>query len=277
VVIGVEDPRASDVMTELYGPFTRTGAPILQMDCASAEMSKYAANAILATRISFMNEVANVCEACGGDVDLVRRAVGADSRIGSSFLFSGIGYGGSCFPKDVSALVRFAASEGYQFEILKAVEQVNRQQRLRFVERMERHLRPIKGRTIAVWGLAFKPRTDDMREAPAITIINRLLGLGAKVQAYDPQAARVARGILGTRVHLVDGAYEALKGADALAILTEWNEFREPDFDRMRKLMRTPIIFDGRNVYKPAQMKAQGFTYVSVGRPDVSPREKVVP
>jgi UDPglucose 6-dehydrogenase len=271
VVIGVEDPRASEVMTELYAPFTRTGAPILLMDCASAEMTKYAANAILASRISFMNEIANVCETCGGDVDQVRRAIGADRRIGASFLFPGIGYGGSCFPKDVAALERFARTGGYDFQILKAVGQVNRDQRLRFVERMERQLRPIKGKTIAVWGLAFKPRTDDMREAPSITVVERLLALGATVQAYDPEALRVARRIFGARVQLTDGAYDALKGADALAVITEWNEFREPDFDRMRKLMRTPAIFDARNIYRPSHMKALGFTYISIGRADVLP------
>jgi UDPglucose 6-dehydrogenase len=243
------------------------------MDCASAEMTKYAANAILATRISFMNEIANVCEACGGDVDQVRRAIGADRRIGSSFLFPGIGYGGSCFPKDVAALGKFAQDKGYDFQILKAVEQVNKNQRVRFVDHIERHLRPLKGKTLAVWGLAFKPRTDDMREAPAITVINRLLSLGTKIQAFDPEAEKVARGIFGSRIQLADKAYDALKGADALAIITEWNEFREPDFDRMRKLMRAPIIFDGRNLYKPAHMKALGFTYVSVGRPQATARQ----
>jgi UDPglucose 6-dehydrogenase len=273
VVIGVEDPRAANLMMELYAPFTRTGAPILIMDCASAEMTKYAANAILATRISFMNEIANVCEACGGDVDQVRRAIGADRRIGSSFHFPGIGYGGSCFPKDVAALGKFAQDKGYDFRILKAVEQVNRDQRLRFVDHIERRLRPLKGKTLAIWGLAFKPRTDDMREAPSITVINRLLALGAKVQAFDPEAEPVARGIFGSRVHLADTAYDALKGADALAIITEWNEFREPDFDRMRKLMRTPVIFDGRNLYKPSHMKALGFTYISIGRLDATARQ----
>jgi UDPglucose 6-dehydrogenase len=266
VVIGAEDPRAMQLMTDLYGSFTRTGAPIMVMDCESAEMTKYAANALLATRISFMNEIANVCEACGGDVDQVRRAIGADRRIGSSFLFPGIGYGGSCFPKDVLALVRFADEKGYDFQILKAVEQVNRTQRGRFVERMEQSLGSLKGKTIAIWGLAFKPRTDDMREAPSIAVINKLLALGAKIQAYDPQAERVARGIFGSRIQLADKAYDALKGADALAIVTEWNEFREPDFDRMRKLMRAPVIFDGRNLYNPDQMMALGFTYISIGR-----------
>jgi UDPglucose 6-dehydrogenase len=268
VVIGAEDPRASELMMELYASFTRTGAPIMVMDCASAEMTKYAANAILATRISFMNEIANVCDACGGDVDQVRRAIGADRRIGSSFLFPGIGYGGSCFPKDVAALVRFAEEKGYDLQILKAVEQVNRAQRVRFVERMEKTLGSLKGKTIGIWGLAFKPRTDDMRDAPAIAVISKLLALGAKVQAYDPQAERVARGIFGTRILLTDKSYDALKGADALAIVTEWNEFREPDFDRIRKLMRAPVIFDGRNLYNHDQMKALGFTYVSIGRRD---------
>jgi UDPglucose 6-dehydrogenase len=266
VVIGAEDPRAQALMTELYASFTRTGAPIMVMDCASAEMTKYAANAILATRISFMNEIANVCETSGADVDQVRRAIGADRRIGSSFLFPGIGYGGSCFPKDVAALVQFSAQQGYDFQILKAVEQVNRTQRIRFVERMAGHFGALKGKTIGIWGLSFKPRTDDMRESPAIAVINRLLTLGANVQAFDPQAERVARGIFGTSVVFAETAYDALKGADALAILTEWNEFREPDFDRMRKLMRAPVVFDGRNLYKPDQMQALGFTYVSIGR-----------
>lgn len=275
VVIGAEDPRAKELMTELYASFTRTGAPIMIMDCPSAEMTKYAANALLATRISFMNEVANVCEACGADVDQVRRAIGADRRIGSSFLFPGIGYGGSCFPKDVTALVQFAGEQGYDFQILKAVEQVNRKQRIRFVERIEEYLGALKGKTIGIWGLAFKPRTDDMREAPSIAVINRLLALGAKVQAFDPQAERVARGLFGARIVLADTAYDALKGADALAILTEWNEFREPDFDRMRKLMRAPVVFDGRNLYKPDQMKALGFTYVSIGRPGAPARPGV--
>ena len=266
VVIGVEDPRAERLMQDLYASFTRTGAPVMVMDCESAEMAKYAANALLATRVSFMNEIANVCEACGGDVDQVRRAVGADHRIGASFLFPGIGYGGSCFPKDVAALVHFADEKGYDFQILKAVEQVNRSQRERFVDRIEESLGSLKGKTIALWGLAFKPRTDDMREAPSITVINKLLVLGAKIQAYDPQAERVARDMFGTRIQLVDKAYDALKGADALAIVTEWNEFREPDFARMRKLMRAPIIFDGRNLYNPTHMTALGFTYISIGR-----------
>jgi UDPglucose 6-dehydrogenase len=266
VVIGAEDPRAADLMRELYAPFTRTGAPIMVMDCTSAELCKYAANALLATKISFMNEIANVCDAYGANVDEVRKAVGSDRRIGSSFLFPGVGYGGSCFPKDVKAILKFSADKSYGFEILKAVEGVNQRQKSLLVRKMEAHYGSLKGKTIAVWGLAFKPRTDDMREAPAITIIEKLLAGGAKVQAYDPEAGRVAKAIFGTRIQLCEKSYDALKGADALALVTEWSEFREPDFPRMRKLMRAPIVFDGRNIYTPEQMKAQGFTYFSIGR-----------
>ncbi len=266
VVIGVEDDRARQLMVELYSPFTRTGAPIMVMDTASAEMCKYAANAILATRISFMNEVANVCEAFGANVDQVRKAIGSDRRIGPSFLFPGIGFGGSCFPKDIKALIKFSGDTGYDFQILKAVERVNQAQKVRFIAKLEQHFGSLKNRTIAVWGLAFKPRTDDMREAPSIPLINRLLEAKAKVQAFDPQAHPVAKGIFGNKITLADKNYNALKGADALVIATEWNEFREPDFARMRKLMKTPVIFDGRNIYNPEQMKTQGFTYYSVGR-----------
>src|SRR5690242_11300038 len=212
VVIGAEDDRAKELMLELYAPFTRTDAPIMVMDCASAELAKYAANAMLATRISFMNEVANVCEAVGADVDQVRRAVGSDRRIGSSFLFPGVGYGGSCFPKDVKAIIRFAADKDYEFEILKAVEGVNQRQKGILVGKMEKHFGSLKGKTIAVWGLAFKPRTDDMREAPAIPMIEKLLAAGAKVQAYDPEAMKIAKGIFGTRIQLCERSYDALKG-----------------------------------------------------------------
>jgi UDPglucose 6-dehydrogenase len=266
VVIGAEDARAAEIMRELYAPFTRTGAPVMVMDCASAELSKYAANALLATRISFMNEVANVCEAFGANIDEVRKAIGSDRRIGSSFLFAGVGYGGSCFPKDVKAILKFAADKGYDFETLRAVESVNQRQKGRLVAKMQTHFGNLSGKTIALWGLAFKPRTDDMREAPAITIVERLLAAGARVQAYDPEAGKVARGLFGSRIHLADKSYEALKGADALAVVTEWNEFREPDFPRMRKLMRSPVIFDGRNIYNPEQMQAHGFSYFSIGR-----------
>jgi UDPglucose 6-dehydrogenase len=266
VVIGAEDDKARRIMQELYAPFTRTGAPVMVMDCASAELCKYAANALLATKISFMNEVANVCELFGADVDEVRRAVGSDRRIGPSFLFPGVGYGGSCFPKDVKAILHFSGEKGYEFKTLKAVEAVNQRQKSRLVDKMQAHFGSLKGKTIALWGLAFKPRTDDMREAPAITIVEKLVAAGAKVQAFDPEAMKVAKGIFGTRITLADGSYEALKGADALAIVTEWSEFREPDFVKMRKLLKSPVIFDGRNIYSPATMKEQGFTYFSIGR-----------
>jgi len=236
------------------------------MDCASAELAKYAANAMLATRISFMNEVANVCEAVGADVDQVRRAVGSDRRIGSSFLFPGVGYGGSCFPKDVKALMRFAGDAEYDFRILQAVEAVNLTQKTRLTAKMKKHFGTLKGKVIAVWGLAFKPKTDDMREAPSVPLIESLLQAGATVQVYDPEAMGVAKKLFGSRVTYADANYTALKGADALAIVTEWNEFRRPDFERMRSLMKTPVIFDGRNLFAPAQMQQSGFTYYSIGR-----------
>ena len=266
VVIGAEDPRAAELMQELYAPFTRTGAPIMLMDCASAELCKYAANAMLATRISFMNEVANVCEAMGADVDQVRKAVAADRRIGASCLFPGVGYGGSCFPKDVKAMLRFAQGARYDFQILKSVESVNEKQKLRLLDKLRAHFGSLKGKRIAVWGLAFKPRTDDMREAPAVPLINGLLAEGAAVTAYDPEAMKVAKSVFGSKVTFAENNYAALTGADALVLVTEWNEFREPDFERMRSLMRDPVIFDGRNIYKPEHIRAQGFTYHSIGR-----------
>ncbi|HTM25382.1 MAG TPA: UDP-glucose/GDP-mannose dehydrogenase family protein [Vicinamibacterales bacterium] len=266
VVIGADDRRAGEIMKELYAPFTRTGAPIMMMDCASAELSKYAANAMLATRISFMNEVANVCELVGADVDQVRRAVASDRRIGPAFLFPGVGYGGSCFPKDVKAMMRFASAKSYDFEILRAVESVNERQKVRLLVKMKQHLGSLKGKRVAVWGLAFKPKTDDMREAPAVPLISALLDAGAVVSAYDPEALKVARGLFGTRVEFADKSYDALKGADALALVTEWPEFREPDWGRIKKLMRTPVVFDGRNIYNPDQLRGLGFVYYSMGR-----------
>jgi UDPglucose 6-dehydrogenase len=271
VVVGVDpgDDRAAALMRELYAPFTRTGAPIMMMDTASAELSKYAANSILATRISFMNEVANVCELVGADVDHVRRAIGSDRRIGTSFLFPGVGYGGSCFPKDVKAMLKFSKDEGYLFRILGAVEAVNDSQKMRLGEKLLAHFGTLKGKTIALWGLAFKPRTDDMREAPAIVIVDQLLAQGAVVRANDPEATVTARGIFGDRITLCQRSYDALIGADALAVVTEWNNFREPDFAKMRELMKSPVIFDGRNIYAPDQLRALGFTYYSMGRPNV--------
>jgi len=268
VVVGTEpgDDRAAGIMKELYAPFTRTGAPILMMDTSSAELCKYAANSILASRISFMNEIANVCELVGADVDHVRKAIGADRRIGTSFLFPGVGYGGSCFPKDVKALLKSAQDHGYEFKTLRAVEAVNESQKERLIQKMECHFTDLRGRTIALWGLAFKPRTDDMREAPAIPIIEGLLARGARVKAYDPAAAPVARKIFGSRIDVCDKSYDALADADALAVVTEWNEFREPDFERMRTLLKAPVVFDGRNIYSPEHMRALGFTYISIGR-----------
>ena len=269
VVIGADDERAAGMMRELYGPFTRTGAPIMMMDPTSAELCKYAANAILATRISFMNEVANVCELFGANVDQVRKAIGSDRRIGPAFLFPGVGYGGSCFPKDVKALLKSSTDKGYDFKVLRAVEAVNEGQKARLVTKIADHFRDqggLKGRTIALWGLAFKPRTDDMREAPAIPIIEGLLAQGARVRAYDPEAGPTAHRIFGDRIVLADRSYDALADADALAIVTEWNEFREPDFEKMRRQLRAPVVFDGRNIYSPEQMRTLGFTYFSIGR-----------
>jgi len=274
VVIGATDPKAAEIMTELYRPFTRTGAPIMVMDCASAEVCKYAANAMLATRISFMNEIANVCELFGADAEKVRQAIASDKRIGPAFLFPGVGYGGSCFPKDVKAIIKFAADRKYRFKMLEAVEAVNERQKGRLLTKLDAHFgasatskRGLRGRTVAVWGLSFKPRTDDMREAPAIPIINGLLARGAKVRAFDPEARDVARRIFGARIHYARHAYDALTHANALLVVTEWNEFREPDFTRMKKLMKAPVIFDGRNIYNPVQVRELGFTYVSIGRP----------
>ena len=268
VVIGASDEKAADVMRELYRPFTRTGAPIMVMDPASAELCKYAANAMLATRISFMNEIANVCEAFGADVDMVRRAIASDKRIGPAFLFPGCGYGGSCFPKDVKAVIQFSGARKYRFRILEAVEAVNEAQKLRMLTRVDRLVgKNLKGKNIAVWGLAFKPRTDDMREAPAVPMIKGLLERGAKVRAFDPEARESAKAIFGKQITYARNAYDALKDADALLVVTEWNEFREPDFKRMRRAMRQPLVIDGRNIFEPRQIRGLGFTYSSIGRP----------
>jgi len=272
VVVGAATPRAVEIMRELYEPFVRTGNPILSMDNTSAEMTKYAANALLATRISFMNEVANLCERVGADVDHVRRGIGYDRRIGHHFLFPGVGYGGSCFPKDVKAIIHTAQAHGLAFPILAAVEDVNAAQKNRLVEKVERHFGTgLAGRRFAVWGLAFKPRTDDMREAPSINIVEGLLARGAAVAVHDPEALTEARKCFGERVSYHRLNYEALRDADALLIVTEWNEFRRPDFGRMKKLLRNPVIFDGRNLYEPETMREQGFTYFPIGRRAVHP------
>ena len=266
VVLGVDSDHARSVMAELYAPFVRTGKPIIFMDIPSAEMTKYAANAMLATRISFMNEIANLCERVGANVDLVRKGIGSDERIGPSFLFPGPGYGGSCFPKDVKALVRTASEVGAPLAVLDAVEKANERQKHRLYEKLRQAVGELRGCRIAVWGLAFKPQTDDMREAPALTLIERLLGEGAEVVAHDPAALHEARRRLGDRVTFVDGNYDALVGADALVVVTDWNEYRHPDFARIHDTLARPVVIDGRNLYDPAKMRALGFTYDSIGR-----------
>ena len=272
VVIGADTQRAIDVMKELYGPFVRTEQPILVMSAASAEMTKYAANAMLAARISLMNEFANLCERVGADVDDVRRGIGFDRRIGQHFLFPGVGYGGSCFPKDVKAVIRTAEQYDLNFRMLQAAEEVNERQKRTLFDKVTGHFGEyLKGMRFAIWGLAFKPRTDDMREAPAITIIEALLKAGAEVHAHDPEALNEARRSFGDRIQYHRVNYEALDDADGLLIVTEWNEFRRPDFDRMKQLMKHPVIFDGRNIYDPNDMRQRGFTYYSVGRRLVRP------
>jgi UDPglucose 6-dehydrogenase len=266
VVVGTRSDRARRVMKELYLPFVRTERPILFMDPSSAELVKYAANAMLATRISFMNDIALLCERVGADVDSVRKGVGADTRIGYPFLFPGIGYGGSCFPKDVKALLATGRSLDVDLDLLRAVEKTNERQKLRLPAMAQKHFGELSGKTFAIWGLAFKPRTDDMREAPAVTILEVLLGKGARLQAYDPVAMERARRYFGARVTFAPGPYEAVEGADALFVVTEWSEFRTPDLERVKTVMREPVVFDGRNVFDPGEMKELGFTYYGIGR-----------
>jgi UDPglucose 6-dehydrogenase len=268
VVIGANSERAARVMQELYEPFVRTGNPILTMDVASAELTKYAANAMLATRISFMNEIANVCSLVGADVDAVRRGIGSDDRIGSRFLFSGVGYGGSCFPKDVQAVYKTAAEHGYEFKIVKAVEEVNQLQKTLQHRQIVKHFGPdLAGMRFAVWGLAFKPNTDDMREAPAIELVRALVASGAKVVAHDPEAMREAKEhYIGDIIEYAEHPMQALEGADALVVVTEWNEFRRPDFRAVKAALRRPIIFDGRNIYPRRTLEELGFTYYGIGR-----------
>lgn len=267
VVIGAEDAAAADVVAELYEPFVRNNRPILRMGRSAAEMTKYAANAYLATRISFINEIAALCEPLQVDVDEVRRGIGADARIGMHFLYPGIGYGGSCFPKDVQALSHLAHSLGVGGEMLDAVHRRNQRQAATFVEKIvARFGARLDGRTLAVWGLAFKPKTDDVREAPALSIVARLVSLGAQVVAHDPKAMHTAQRELGAGVRYVDDSYAALPGADALLTLTEWMEYRSPDFDRIRASLRQPVIFDGRNLYDHRRLAALGFEYHGVGR-----------
>jgi UDPglucose 6-dehydrogenase len=267
VVVGTKSERATKVMNALYEPFVRQGNPIIFMDERSAEMTKYAANSYLATRISFMNEIANLCERLGADVDMVRKGMGSDTRIGKRFLFPGVGYGGSCFPKDVQALAKSAQENEYDFKILKSVMQVNElQKEILFTKIFNYFNGDLSYKTIAIWGLAFKPNTDDIREAPALTIISRLLNKGATIKVYDPEAMEHVKTEFGDKITYCENAYQALDGADALAIITEWNVFRTPDFDDMKKRMNEPVIFDGRNVYDVATIREMGFYYDSIGR-----------
>ena len=271
VVIGTDNVRTAELMKELYSAFMRKSNRLIIMDIKSAEMTKYAANAMLATKITFMNQIANLCELMGADVMAVREGIGSDSRIGYDFLFPGVGYGGSCFPKDVKALVKTAEECAYDFILLKGVEEANDRQKRVLSDKIRRRLgssgeRPLEGKAFAVWGLSFKPRTDDMRDAPSVTIINSLLEMGAQVRAHDPEAIKEAKKVFGDRITYSQNQYDILKEADALVIITEWNEYRNPDFDRIKGLLVNPLIFDGRNLYQPSRMKLAGYEYLPIGR-----------
>lgn len=269
VVVGCDEVRVAELMKELYAPFTRTNRPIIIMDVVSAELTKYAANAFLATKISFINELANICSRTGANIAKVRQGIGSDPRVGPLFLFPGLGYGGSCFPKDMQALIHTARSYDYIPRLLEAAEDINQDQRRIFVDVIRHYFKDdLKGRVFAVWGLSFKPQTDDIREAPALTIISRLLEAGARIQAYDPEAMPATRQYLGDQqnVSFVASTYEALEGVDALIICTEWTKFREPDFERMQSLMKAPVIFDGRNLYNPVKLANLGFKYFHIGQ-----------
>ena len=267
IVVGVESDRARRLMEKLYHPFMLNNFRIIYMDIPSAEMTKYAANAMLATRISFMNDMANLCEIIGADVNMVRKGIGSDTRIGSSFLYAGCGYGGSCFPKDVKALIRTAAEHGYPMRILQAVEDVNEEQKTILFRKLSAHFGgDLQGRKVAMWGLAFKPETDDMREAPSLVLIDRLLEAGCQVMAYDPVAMPEARRRIGDRIAYANNIYETVEGADVLMVVTEWKEFRLPAWARIRSLMKTPLILDGRNIYNIAEIEEAGFTYHCIGR-----------
>jgi UDPglucose 6-dehydrogenase len=275
VVIGASSERARKVMGELYAPFVRSGNPVIYMDVRSAELTKYAANSFLATKISFMNEVAQLCERLGADVDMVRRGIGSDDRIGKRFLFPGIGYGGSCFPKDVQALVKSSNEVGYDFQILNAVMDVNEKQKLHLLPKIKRYFKDnLKGKRFALWGLAFKPNTDDIREAPALYIIDELVKEGAIVCAYDPEAVNNVRALVGNKIEFAENQYDCLEGADALIIATEWNEFRTPNFLKIVTALKNKVIFDGRNLFEADAIKELGFYYESVGRAVADPADK---
>jgi UDPglucose 6-dehydrogenase len=267
VVVGAEDPRAAEIVRDLYAPFVRTGSPILLMDTRTAEMVKYTANAFLAARISFMNEIANLCEEVGADIDMIRKSIATDGRIGPAFLFAGVGFGGSCFPKDIRALSQTAREYKYPMRILDAVDAVNNDQADRFVDKIKKHFgNDLSGKRMAIWGLAFKPRTNDMREAPAIRVIESLRATGAAITAYDPEAAEEAKKIFGDRIQYAPNNYACLEGADALVVVTEWQVFRNPNFERMKTTMKQSVVFDGRNIFDPGHMRQMGFTYYSIGR-----------
>jgi UDPglucose 6-dehydrogenase len=272
VVIGTESEMAKKIMADLFAPFVRQGNPVIFMDEKSAELTKYAANSFLATKISFMNEIARLCELLGADVDMVRRGIGSDERIGKRFLFPGIGYGGSCFPKDVQALVKSASDVKYDFRILDAVMEVNEKQKVNLIPRIKKYFNNnVTGKKIALWGLAFKPNTDDIREAPALYLIGELLKAGATVIAFDPEAMKNVRDVIGDKITFTENQYDALNNCDALIIATEWSEFRTPDFDKMTERMKNKVIFDGRNVFDLSQMKDLGFYYESIGRKTIVP------
>lgn len=268
VVVGVDDVRVGEILKELYSPFVRTGKPILVADIPSAEMTKYAANGLLATKISFVNELSRLCEKVGADIEMVRTGMGADPRIGPQFLFAGIGYGGSCFPKDVDALVATGRQFEVELKILQAVQEANKSQRQHFISRIMAHYNgePLEGKLFAMWGLSFKPRTDDIREAPSMDVIRFLLDQGCRVRAFDPVAMENAGKVLGDAIEYAPGNYECLEGAHALIIVTEWNEFRHPDFEKIKDSLLEPVIFDGRNIYNPKKMVERGFYYYSIGR-----------
>lgn len=267
VIIGSNSRRATEIIQELYAPFMRTGNPVIVMDVKSAEMTKYASNSFLAVKISYANEIANLCEKVGADAEMVRIGMCADKRIGSQFLFPGLGYGGSCFPKDVKALIKTASDNGCDSSLLEAADIVNKKQRVLFTDKILKfYNNNIEGKTFAVWGLAFKPKTNDMREAPSITIINKLLSLGAKVKSYDPKAFDLAKTIFKDRIEYSKDAYDALIGADALLILTEWNEFKRPDYEKIASMLNTPVIFDGRNIYDSDKLIKKGFKYFCIGK-----------
>jgi len=267
VVIGSNSKKATEIMQDLYSPFLRTGNPVIIMDVKSAEMTKYAANSFLAVKISYANQIANICEKVGADVEMVRVGMCSDSRIGSKFLFPGLGYGGSCFPKDVKAMINIAKEFGCGYNLLESADEVNKEQRQIFIRKIIKRVgEDLKGKTIAIWGLAFKPKTNDMREAPSVTIIEALLARGAKIVVFDPKAMESAKEIFGKQINYAENAYGAIKEADCLVILTEWNEFRRPDFDKVNELLKTPLIFDGRNLYDKKRLKAKGIEYFSVGK-----------